>query len=69
MESNKEEEMIDAICKLKLGKAPGRDSVRPEMINYTGDEATKELRTIMNEVIKSTRVRKVWNDGIIILLY
>lgn len=65
----KKEEMLEAIRKLKLGKASGRDNIQPEMIKYMGEEGTKKLTEIMNEAIKSKKVPKEWNSGIILPIY
>lgn len=52
--------MIEPIRRLKLGKAAGRDKLMAEMIKYMREGATRELRDIMNEVIKRKVLLKDW---------
>lgn len=38
----KEEEILEVVYKLKLGKAPGSDNITAEMLRCMGEAATKE---------------------------
>ena len=69
IENIQEKEVIDAIEKLKVGKAPGIDNITPEMIKYMGDEGTKQLTKVMNDIIKKMELPAEWNTGIILPIF
>lgn len=54
-----EEQMSITIRTLKLGKAPGchTSNITPEIIKYKGEEARKELRELMIDMIM---IKKCW---------
>ncbi|MGR0261044.1 hypothetical protein, partial [Klebsiella pneumoniae] len=52
-ESIEEEEIADAIEKMKVGKAPGRDGIAPEFIKYGGQELVKVLQGLFQEIWNS----------------
>lgn len=59
------EEMTNAIKKIKAGKAPGVDEIRPEMIKYMGMEGTEILRKIICKAYESKTMPKDWKIAVI----
>jgi uncharacterized protein YukE len=64
-----ETELIKAIQKMKIGKAPGHDEVTTEMIKYMSDERNQELLGIMNQAKSEKKVPLDWQIGIITPIY
>lgn len=63
------DELEEAIKTLRLGKAPGKDTISPEMIKYMGEVGKEKLLQLMNNILKAKRVPKDWKSGIIVPLY
>ncbi|MGR0202196.1 hypothetical protein [Klebsiella pneumoniae] len=68
-ESIEEEEIADAIEKMKVGKAPGRDGIAPEFIKYGGQELVKVLQGLFQETWNSGIVPEDWNFSVIIPIH
>lgn len=55
------EKVKEAVRKLRLGKAAGRD-VTSKMIKCMGEKTTQKLRELINESIKVRTVPENWNN-------
>ena len=55
------DELLEALCKLKRGKASGKTGIVPELLVYCGAEAQGRLLQIMEDVWRAgTVVRKCY---------
>lgn len=64
-----EEEVVDAIEKIKVGKAAGRDGIAPELIKYGGQELVKVLQQLFQQVWDRKKIPREWEYSIIIPIY
>lgn len=62
-------EVQSAIKKLKLGRAPGGDSIAPEMVKLAPMSASFALHDLFSKVWTSGHVPSEWKEGIITSLY
>ena len=62
-------ELIRAISKLKLRKAPGPDNISAEHVSYAGPGMVRTLTLLYNYIIKIEYIPKVLRRGIQIPLY
>ncbi len=62
-------EIMEAIRKLKFGKAPGLDGITAEMLKYGGEIFIDWMVWICNLVWEQSRVPVAWSKAIIVLLY
>ena len=62
-------ELINALKKIKIGKAAGIDGIYPEMIVHQGAEANKVLLKVCQIAYKTKMVPKDWNMSIIIPIH
>lgn len=60
-----EEELQEAVRKMKNGKAPGHDQISAEMVKLMGPVGRKMLLQLINEIWKQDRIPKDWELGII----
>ena len=60
-----EEEILNAISKLKLGKAPGPDSISSEIIKATTPIITPILVKLFNYIMSNGTYPKLWSIGLI----
>ena len=63
------DELLEAIKKLKRGKAPGPDEVLGEFLIEAGDGILLPLLDIFNKVKNSKQPPKQWNSVLITILY
>ena len=63
-----EDELMEAIEKLKSGKAGGESGVLPEMVKVAciGDDFPKRLLELVHDVWKEKSVPTEWRDAILI---
>ena len=63
-------QVINQIKKLKEGKAPGPDSIKPELFKYLNmnDEIITKLTSIYNEIIQAGKVPDEWKQSRTILI-
>lgn len=64
-----EQEITQAINKLKIGKAAGQDDITPEMLKYMGEKARTVFKDLLNNIIRTKEIPQEWNIGIILPLY
>lgn len=50
------EELQEAIARIKLGKAQGMNGVTPEMIRFMGESAEKVLKDLVNDIIREKKI-------------
>lgn len=62
-------ELEEAIKKIKLGKAAGKDKISSEMIKYIGEVGKEKILTLMNDIVKSRKAPKEWQTGVIVPLH
>ena len=62
-------EVSEAICALKLGKAPGRDGIAPEMLRFGGEDIKRAVWEIILEFWENDSVHQDWRDAIMVILY
>ena len=62
-------ELNNAIKKLRIGKAEGRDKIAPEFIKYSGEETKKELLKMLNQAYKGNNIPKDWQENIIVPIH
>ncbi len=62
-------EIMEAIRKLKSGKAPGPDGVTAEMLKYGGEIVIDWMVWICNLAWEQSRVSEAWSKVIIVPLY
>ena len=63
------DEVKEAIDKLKLGKAPGKDGIAPEMLKYGGEAVRFSVWEIIGAFWEDESVHQDWRDAIMIVLY
>lgn len=61
-------ELKKAVKKLKMGKAPGIDGIRAEMIKYGGEEMMDRLMRVCQTAWETGRVPEEWTMAIIVPL-
>ncbi len=61
--------IMEAVRKLKLGKAPGSDGITAEMLNYGGEIVVDWIVWMCNLVWEQSKVPKDWRKAIIIPVY
>ncbi len=59
-------EIMEAIRKLKLGKAPGLDGIIAEMLKYGGEIVIDWMVWICNLAWEQSRVPEAWSKAIIV---
>ncbi len=62
-------EIMEAIRKLKLGKAPGSDGITAEMLKYGGEIVVDWMVWICNLAWEHSEVPEDWRKAIIVPLY
>jgi len=62
-------EIMEAIRKLKLGKAPGSDGITAEMLKYGGEIVVDWMVWICNLAWEQSKVPEDWRKAIIVPLY
>ncbi len=62
-------EIVKAIKKLKLGKAPGPDGITAEMLKYGGKIVVDWMMWICNLAWKQSKVPEDWRKAIVVPLY
>ncbi len=62
-------EVMEAIRKLKLGKAPDSDGITAEMLKYGGEIVVDWMMWICNLAWKQSKVPEEWRKAIIVPLY
>ena len=63
------DEVVQAIKRLKIGRAPGDDNITAEMLKYMGNKATNVFRDLLNEIVAKKSIPSDWNIGIILPIY
>jgi hypothetical protein len=63
------EEVVEAIRRMKIGKAPGSDKITAEMMKYMGDRGRQILLEILNKVWKEEKIPRDWEVGLIVPIY
>ncbi|GLV37383.1 hypothetical protein CBL_10650 [Carabus blaptoides fortunei] len=58
-----EKEIVEALRKIKVGKAPGNDNITPEMIKYTDEEGLNQLTEILNDIGRDIQIPEDWKVG------
>ena len=62
------DELLDALSKLKRGKAGGKTGILPVLLMYGGAEVQKRLHQIMEDVWRAGTVVSDRKDAIIVLI-
>ncbi len=62
-------EVMEAIRKLKLGKAPGPDGIIAEMLKYGGEIVVDWMMWICNLAWEQSKVPEDWREAIIVSIY
>lgn len=62
------EELQEAIARIKLGKAPGMDGVTPEIIRFMEESAEKVLKDLVNDITREKKILEEWRKDIILPL-
>ena len=60
------EELMEALSKMKRGKAGGRTGILPELLLYGGVELQDRLLLLMEDIWKEGKVVKDWQDAEIV---
>ena len=60
------EELMEALSKVKRGKAGGRTGILQELLLYGGAELQDRLLLLMEDVWKEGKVVKGWQDAEIV---
>ena len=63
------EQVIESICKMKVGKAAGPTGVAAEMIQNAGEAGFKLIHQLINAIIKHEVIPKDWESSYIINCY
>ena len=61
--------VVEAINKMKKGKAPGPSDVSADMIKAGGDLSTEMVHDLISDVIKEAEIPVDWQESIIINLF
>ena len=64
-----EQEVTEALRKIKKGKSGGHDKITPEMLKHMGNTGVKLLVDLINTVWKQEKIPKDWEVGIIMPIY
>ena len=59
------EEIEESIANLKNGRAPGEDSIIPEIIKYEGKQLVKKLHEIICVIWREEKMPEDWETGIV----
>lgn len=62
------QEVKDAICKLKNGKAPGEDGVCAEMLKAEEQDTPRLLQSILQDIWDNEEIPDNWRKGVIVKL-
>ncbi len=62
-------EVLEAIRKLKLGKAPGSDGITAEMLKYGREIVVDWMLWLCNLAWKQSKVPEDWRKAIIVPIY
>lgn len=64
-----EQEVEQALKKLKNRKSAGKDGIQNELLKYGGTKLTSELTKFINKIIQESRIPEEWRTSIMILLF
>lgn len=64
-----QEEVHEAVRKLKNRKAPGPDQITNEMLKYAGPEIEKVLTSLFQRIILNQRIPTEWKNSVTIPIY
>lgn len=59
-------EIVMAIKRMKNGKSPGRDEVRPEMLKAAPQQVANMLQPIYNQIWRSEEIPAAWNTSVLL---
>ena len=63
-----ESEVIAAICKLKLRKAPGIDNMKGDFIRMGGEIIVEVMHKICNKIWTTGEFPKLWTQSLIVII-
>ena len=63
------EKILDALGKMKPGKAAGPSGITPEMLKATGPDGVEMLRQLGEHTFKGDPIPRDWEESIILNLY
>ena len=63
------EELLIALGKMRTGKAPGPDGMRPDPVLLVGHYGEARILDIMNECWVSRKIPQEWKDAEVISFY
>ena len=66
VEPPSEEEVIEALGKLNINKAPGKNGILPEMVMGCGGEMLTHIMDLFSTVWREGRVPAEWRDAILV---
>ena len=61
-----EEELFEALCKMKIKKAGGKSGILPELVIHGGPELWGRILKLMEQVWKEGEVVSAWCDAVIV---
>ena len=64
-----EEEIVEAIQKLKNRKSPGEDGITNEMIKQGAPKLCKEATVLIQQIFKSSKIPEDWKTNITIPIF
>jgi len=65
----KEEEIIDVLKCLKLGKASGVDTISHHMLKNTCNSVCKSLKLLFDMSLRSCKFPKMWKSALVMPLF
>lgn len=62
-------ELINVLNKLRNGKAPGHDNIKPEQLKYMGEEGEQILLKMLNKIWELGKIPTDWEKAVIFPIY
>eukprot|EP00969_Alexandrium_andersonii_P046285 2031171-Alexandrium_andersonii.AAC.1 len=56
-------EIGECIRKIKKGKAPGPDTIQPELLKWASEEALDEVCSLFNSILSSVTFPESWTQA------
>ena len=62
-------EVFDTLVKLKAGKAPGKDSITPELLSKCASGIANSLSLLFNRSFSECRIPRDWKEALVVPIH
>ena len=62
-------EVFDTLVKLKAGKAPGKDSITPELLSKCASGIANSLSLLFNRSFSERRIPSDWKEALVVPIH